>query len=156
VAFDVRRVAAAAALVISATALAGCGGSDNKSSAGNYCDDVAAVKASYIGLLENSITQETFDKLLDDLHTISDEAPASVKDDWTAFSQAANEFNTALHKDGMTLDDVAAMQNDPHMESGPKMDTVMAAASALSSLRIARAEGNVGEEAHKDCGISLD
>lgn len=143
-------------VAVVATTLAACGGSDSAGSSGSYCDDLAAAKASYIGLTENTISQATFASLLDDLHTIRDEAPASVKDDWAAFSKAADEFNTALKNDGMTLDDVAAMQNDPHMEEGPTMDAVMAAATALSSLRVARAQGNIATEAMKDCKISLD
>ena len=153
---NVRRAAAAIVIALAATALTGCGGDNGNSSSGNYCDDLAAAKSSYIGLMENAISQATFDKLLGDLHTLRDEAPSSVKDDWAAFSTAADEFNTALHNDGMTLDDVAKMQTSKHMEEGPAMDAVMKAAGALSSLRIAHAEGNIALEAQKDCKISLD
>jgi hypothetical protein len=79
-----------------------------------------------------------------------------VQDDWAVFSKAADDFNAALHNDGMTIDDVVAMQNDTHMEEGPKMDAVMSAASELSSLRTARALGAIALEARKDCGVSLD
>jgi hypothetical protein len=153
---NVNRFAALAAAALLATALSGCGGGGSNSSSGSYCDDLAAAKASYIGLTENSISQATFNTLLQELHTLRDRAPSSVEADWAAFSEAADEFNTALRNDGMTLDDVVKMQNDPHMEAGPKMDTVMAAASALSSLRVARAQGAIAEEALKDCKISLE
>jgi hypothetical protein len=151
-----KRLSTAAMAALLAVSLIGCGGDDNGASGGNYCDDLAAVKSSYIGLLENTIDQETFDTLRHSLHTLADEAPARVKDDWAFFAKAADDFNTALHNDGMTIDDVAAMQNDPHMEEGPKMDAVMSAAAELSSLHMARVQGALGTEAKKDCGVSLD
>jgi hypothetical protein len=149
-----RFLAMATASLVIGGGLTACGSDDNSS--GGYCDDLTAAKASYIGLLENRIDDETFDNLLGDLHTIRDEAPADVKDDWATFSDAADRFHTALHDIGMTIDDAVAMQNDPNMETGPQMDALMDAAASLSSLRTAKAQGAIAESAQKDCDISLD
>ena len=154
--FCARRLAITTTTALIVAVLVGCGGSGGSSSSGSYCHDLAAAKASYIGLLENTISQGTFDTLRDSLHALRDEAPANVKDDWATFSKAADDFNTALEKDGMTIDDVAAMQNDPNMDQGPTMDQVMSAAAELSSLRTARALSAIGIEAQKDCNVNLN
>jgi hypothetical protein len=146
---------AVCASLLAVTAV-GCGSDDGNGAGGSYCDDVAAVRASFVGLLKNTLHQQAFDKLLDDLHTIRDEAPPGVKDDWAAFSSAADRFNTELDENGMTINDAVRMQQTGQMEHGPEMDRLMAAAHDLGSLRVAEAQGAIATEAKKDCGVDFD
>ncbi len=148
-------VGTAAAAVLSLSALSACGGGDGTSrSSGGYCDDVRSVSASLTALTENSISQQDFEKLLDTLRAIRDEAPSGVKDDWAALSAAADSFRTALDKAGMDMTDLQSMQHG-NMASGRAMDTVMSAAGALSSLRVANARAAIATQAKKACDVDL-
>lgn len=148
------RIAGAASVaILSLGALSACGDDGGTSGSGGYCDDVRSAAESFLGLDDAAISQETFDGLLGALHTISDEAPSDVKDDWATFSAAADSFNAALDKAGMSMDDVQGMHHGP--SSGPQMQAVMQAAASLGSIKVANARAAISKQANSECDVDL-
>lgn len=135
--------------------LAGCGGDDSPSGSGGYCDDLEATRESFVGLLDNQIGQDTFVKLRDSLHTLQDESPAAVKDDWTKVRGAIDTFSVAMEKAHLTMDDMRDMGTG-HMPGGEDMETAMDAAAALGSAEFSTAESAIAAHANRACGIDLN
>lgn len=151
------RLGAAVALVVTTAALlAGCGGDDGKQSGPRgYCDDLSAAKDSFVGLLDNQIGQDTFVKLRDTMHTLRDESPVAVKDDWVTVTGAVETFSAAIEKAGLTMDDMRDMEAGP-MPGGNNMKTAMDAAAALGSAAFSTAESAIAANAKSLCDIDLN
>jgi hypothetical protein len=144
---------AAAAAMLTVTALAGCGDDGNSDGSG-YCSDLGAAKESFAGLLNNQISQDTFVKFKDSLPGLQAEAPASIKGDWTTFNQAVQTFSVAMTKAGLTMDDMRGMGSGP-MAGGVSMRTAMEAAAALGSAKVSTAQSAISANALKECNIDL-
>lgn len=151
-----RIVGAAAASVMTLTVLTGCGGDNGGSSgSGSYCDDLQSAKDSFIGLIDNQITQDTFDQLRAALHTLAAEAPSGAKDDWSTFSHAVDTFSAALDNAGLTMDDLRDM-GAGQMPGGTDMQTAMRAARSLDSVAVSNAQSAIFRNARSECHIDLN
>lgn len=152
-----RILGAATVAIMTMTVVTGCGGDDNGSpgGTGGYCVDLQTAKESFLGLLDNQIGQDTFEQLRTSLHTLTGEAPAAIRDEWTTFSTAVDRFAVALDKAGLTMDDMRDMGTG-EMSGGTDMQTAMDAAAALGSAAVSTAESRIAAHALKECKIDLN
>ncbi len=125
-----RATPAIAALVLGASLLTGCGGGDGGSSSG-YCDDLKSAKEEFSALDSDSPDMADLEKAFDRMHELADEAPDEVKDEWETLDGAITDLTDALDEAGITMDDLAKMQQgempenfDPAklQELAPKME----------------------------------
>jgi len=149
-----RALGAAAAAILTAPVLAGCGDDSSTSSSGSYCGDLRSARDSFTGLLDNHITQDAFENLRDTLHTLRDEAPAALRDDWTTFTGAVDTFSAAMDKAGLTMDDMAKMGTGSM--AGADMQTAMDAARSLGSAEVSTAQSAIAANARNACGVNLN
>lgn len=150
-----RIIGVAVAALLTAAPLTSCGGGGTSENSSPYCQDLRSAKASVRDLQLNRITQQRFDQLVDELHTVRDEAPKDVRAAWATFSVAVDEFQTRLRESGYTMDDMAKM-NEGTMASGPAMDKAMAAARSLGTIAVSNALSSITREASKLCGVNLN
>lgn len=144
------------AILVTMGVVSGCGGDDSGTSgSGGYCGDLQTAKDSFLGLLDNQIGQDTFEQLRESLHTLTAEAPAAVKDEWTTFSTAVDKFAAAMDKAGLTMDDMRDMGTG-QMSGGTDMKTAMDAAAALGAASVSTAQSRIAAHALKACKVDLN
>jgi len=163
--------------------LTGCGGNDNNSSpsegtnstddggnssapsttsgddtggSGSYCDDLKSAKVTVTALGEAHMTQATFDKLTESVHTIAGEAPSDIQDDWNTIADALDTFNAAMSDAGITFDNL----KDLGQPGGPtidpaKLQAITAAAGALDAHALTAASDNIDKQVKSECGFEL-
>ncbi len=149
---------AGAAVLMTVTVLAGCGGGDDGgSSSGSYCDDVQAAKTTVTSLGDADVDQATFDKMTTSVHTIADEAPSDVQDDWNTISDALDTFNTAMTDAGLTFDNIKDLGKPGGPTIDPsKLQAITAAAGKLDTGALTTATDNINKQVKSECGFELN
>lgn len=150
-----RIVGAAAAAMLAAAMLAGCGGGGDSGS-GSYCDDLQSTKDTVTSLGSGALTQATFDKLSASVHSIRDEAPSDVKDDWSSVADGLDAFSAALDDAGLTIDDATNLSPADAAKIDPaKVKAITDASTALSSTAMNSATAAINTEVKSECGFEL-
>jgi len=149
---------AGAAALMTVTLLAGCGGDDNGGgSGGGYCDDLQSTKTTVTALGDADISQATFDKLTASVHTIADEAPDDIKDDWNTIADTLDTFNQAMSDAGIDFDNLQKLGQPGGPTIDPaKLQAITAAAGKLDTDAITTASDNINAQVKKECGFELN
>ena len=140
----------AAAGVLVAGALAGCGGGTDA-----YCDSIESAADEFstfeggtAGDLEQAM--ETFDAL-------ADEAPDDVAADWEVLDNAFSGLEDALEDAGLEFSDLDAMMSGetPADLDPAKMQALAEDLQALATDDIQEAADNIEKHAQDECGVDL-
>lgn len=146
-----RTLTALAPLALVAGLLTGCGGSDTSA----YCDDLKADKAQFESMSGGDISQlgDAFKKM----HELAAEAPDEVKDDWKTVDDALTSIEDALKAAGLSVDDLAAMQNGqmPKGVDMAKLQELAPKLQAMSGSDMAAATEAIDKNAKDVCGVTL-
>jgi ABC-type phosphate/phosphonate transport system substrate-binding protein len=145
-------------LALAATVLASCGSSNSDSSAsGGYCDELKADKAYFESLSGSDADMSNLDQVFTKVHTLADDAPDNVADDWKTLDDAISTIETALKDAGLKPSDLAAMQKG-QMPQGVDLSKLQELAPKLQSLSsgdVTTAANNIADDAKKTCDLDL-
>jgi hypothetical protein len=160
-----RRISAVAAVVVLASALAGCGGDKTDSgsgttgSSGDYCATIQSIKDDVSNGSLDNLSQADFDQLRDKVGDLEASAPADVADDWQSLGDYLGQFDSLLSDAGISLDDLQSLQSGD-LPPGVDTATITRLATKLSALgtstNIDAADKAISASAKKDCDIDLD
>jgi hypothetical protein len=152
-------VIGAVALTLAATGLTACGSdsSSGSSASGSYCDELKADKGDFASLSGSNADLGNLDQVFQKLHTLANDAPDNVADDWKTLDGAVTTIETALKDAGVTSSDLAALQNGqvPKDVDPAKLQALAPKLQALSSTDVTKAADNIAADAKKTCGVDL-
>jgi hypothetical protein len=109
-----KKTLALASIVLMAASLGACGGGDDSSSGGSYCDQIKGLKSSVSDLDFTKLSEDQFSDLQNSLDDIEAAAPSDVKDDWGTLNDAIDQLQGILSGAGLSFDDLRAIQKDPN------------------------------------------
>lgn len=131
-----------------ATTLVGCGGSSD------YCDSLESAN----GALGNVTTQDGKDveKAFDQVHSLAEEAPSEVEDDWKVVDAAVVNLRKSFEEAGLSFDDLGKTGADaPKPPDAAAQKKLQAAAQELASEKVVKANENITKHAKSECDIDL-
>ncbi len=146
-------LALASAALLAAT-LAGCGGS-NDGPDSEYCKDLKAASTQFDSLESNDVSK--LDEAFKTFHTLADEAPAEVKDDWKTLDSGITQVETALKKAGLKFSDFAELQ-EGKMPEGVDVEELQNLATEfqkLNSTEFDKASKAIEKHAKDECKVNL-
>lgn len=147
------------ALTVVATVLAACGSDNSGSSAsgGDYCQELKDDKAFFADLNGSNPDFSKFDEVFQRMHTLADDAPSDVADDWKTLDGAITTLETALQEAGIKPSDLGALQNG-QVPAGADLKKLQALApklQELSSSDVSDAAQRISDHAKDTCGVDL-
>jgi hypothetical protein len=156
--FVKRILSAVAAAALGLGLLTACGDDDGGGSAGSgdYCDDLKAAKKNIDSLQGGDLA--SFEKTVDEVHKLRDEAPDEIKDDWKILSDAFDQIVAAFEKAGLDEDDIAGLQSGeiPDGVDMAALQQAMSEIQALESDELTKATEEIQKHAKDECGIDLE
>lgn len=145
-----QRLVLAAVAALCAGSLTACGGGTKA-----YCDDLRDANKSFGSL--SSADFSKFDDAIARMHTLADEAPDPVADDWKVLDTALNNFQDALKKAGLTTDDLAKMSTGqmPDNFDMSKLQQLQQDMQSLGDQKFQTASNNIEKHAKDECNVDL-
>ena len=145
-----QRLVLAAVAALCASTLTGCGGGTKA-----YCDDLRAANKDFSSL--DSADFSKFDDAISRMHTLADEAPDPVADDWKVLDSALNNFQDALKKAGLTTDDLAKMSTGqmPENFDMSKLQQLQQDMQSMGDQKFQDASNNIEKHAKSECNVDL-
>ena len=145
-------LALASAALLAAT-LAGCGGGDGPDS--EYCKDLKSASTQFDSLSSNDVSK--LDEAFKTFHTLADEAPSDVKDDWDTLDKGITSVEKALDKAGLKFSDFAALQEGkmPEGVDVAKLQGLATEFQKLDSAEFDKASKAIEKHAKDVCKVNL-
>ena len=151
----------AAAAVLGAGVLAGCGGGDDSASGGggndtdSYCDALKDAQDDFSSL--GAGDAGAFEEFVQVAQDLGDEAPDEVADDWKKINDAFADLETKLNEAGIQLDDLDELQQG-QVPEGADQQKLMELSSELNAFgaELNTAGDNISKHAKDECDIDLD
>lgn len=147
----------AAAIVLGAGVLAGCGGDDSSDGGsdqadgggGSYCDRLQGFQDT----LENTQDAASFEKFKEAAEELADEAPGEVADAWNQIEEAFDQLESKLEAVGLDLDDL----DDPSalQSADPEAMATLQEEFAAIGENLDKAGDKISEHAKSECDIDL-
>jgi hypothetical protein len=151
---------ALAGAVLLGSTLTACGGSSDGGGGGgeggDYCKDVKKAAKTFGGVSGGDVEQ--LDKAFASFHTLADEAPSDIKDDWTKLDGAITDVEKALKDAGLKFSDLAELQQGKAPD-GVDMSKLSGLASEMSKLNgpeFTKASKAIDTHARKVCKVDLN
>jgi len=140
-----------------ATVLVGCGSDGGGSASGDYCQELKSDKAYFADLSGSNADLSQLDEVFQRMHTLADDAPDEVADDWKTLDGALTTIETALKEAGLKPSDLAAIQNGqlPPGVDAAKLQALAPKLEALSSSDVDGAASRIASNAKDKCGVDL-
>jgi hypothetical protein len=150
---------ALAGAVLLGTTLVGCGGSDGGGGDGgkgsDYCKDVKSAAKTFDSVSSGDLDQ--MDQAFTTFHTLADEAPSDIKDDWKTLDGAVTTLEKALKDAGVKMSDLADIQAGkvPEGVDVSKLQGLAGEMTKLSSEKYNDASKAISAHAKKTCKVDL-
>jgi hypothetical protein len=147
---SVRIGAAIVGLLMIGSTVAGCGGSSDA-----YCGDLKKASASFGAL--NSADYAKLDEALTTFHSLAEEAPSKVEDDWKTLDGAITTMQKALQAVGLKFSDLGDLQAGkiPAGLDQAKMTQLSAALGKVDATKLVSASKNISKHAKDECNVTL-
>ena len=144
---------AVAALMLSLGSLTACGSDANSA----YCKDLKADKAYFDTLDGSQPDVAKLDEAFSRMHTLADEAPDEVADDWKVLDGAITKITSALKDAGLSFADIAKMQQGqvPKNVDPQKLAALAPKLRAMSSAKVDKASKAIEKHAKTTCNVKL-
>lgn len=147
--------------VLALGAVTACGGSSSSSSSGSddYCTALKDADAKFSAVGNGDVAQ--FGDAFDALRHIDDIAPDNIKPQWDTLTGALDQFQAALDKAGVTMDQLAQLKDatDPsQLPSGldpAKLQQLGTDLQAIGNADVQKASDDISKDAKDTCGIDL-
>jgi hypothetical protein len=105
-----RPIALAAATLLLGTTAA-CGGSSDQASSDagtqQYCAALRSAQKEFGAINSGDVTPANLDKILDRMHSLSEQAPPAVADDWQKLDGAISRLRSGLENLGLSFKDLS-------------------------------------------------
>lgn len=146
-------LALASAALLAAT-LAGCGGS-NDGPDSEYCKDLKSASTQFDSLASSDVSK--LDEAFKTFHSLADEAPADVKDDWATLDEGITSVETALQEAGLKFSDFADLQQGkmPDGVDVAKLQGLATEFQKLDSAEFDKASKAIEKHAKDVCKVNL-
>jgi hypothetical protein len=146
-----QRLVLAAVAALCASILTACGGDGTKA----YCDDLRSANKDFSSLDNADFSK--FDEAISRMHSLADEAPDAVADDWKVLDGALNDLQDALKKAGLTTDDLAKMSEGqmPENFDMTKLQQLQEDMSSLGDEKFKNASDAIEKHAKSECNVDL-
>ncbi len=91
------------------------------------------------------------------MHSLADNAPDNISDDWKTLDDAITTIETALSDAGIKASDLAAMQKGqiPQGADLSKLQELAPKLQSLNSSEVSDAAKNIADDAKKNCDVDL-
>ena len=153
-------VIGAAALALTTSVLAACGsggGSSNAASGGDYCSELKADKTYFQSFNGTNPDISKLGEVFTRMHTLANDAPSEVADDWKTLDGAITTMENALKEAGLQPSDLASLQGGqlPQGVDPAKLQALLPKLQALSSTDVTAAGEAITKNAKDTCGVDL-
>jgi hypothetical protein len=153
-----RSLALAGATLLLGTTVA-CGGSADQAGSQadtqEYCDALRSAQKEFGAIDSGDITPANLDRILDRIHTLAEQAPQPVADDWKQMDGAFSRLQGGLDDLGLSFDDLSdprkLAQVDPQ-----KLQRFGQQMQQLGGQRLDRAGNAIEKHAKQVCHLDLD
>jgi hypothetical protein len=149
---------ALASAVMLASTLAACGGGDggNDGKDGDYCKDIKKAAKTFGDLDSGDLGQ--LDTAFATFHTLADEAPSDIKDDWNKLDGTITKVEKALKAAGVTFADLSKIQSGdiPEGVDVSKLQGLATEMTKLSSAEYTDATKAIDTHAKKVCKVDIN
>lgn len=133
--------------------------STDSAASGDYCDELKLAKQNFSDLTGNSLNEDTYNQMVDELRRIADVAPADVQGDWQRVTDALTQLHDLLATAGITFDDLQAMsagQVPPDVDLN-KLQSLQKKLTKISTdLTTSASSTNIQKSAQQDCGLTFN
>lgn len=139
----------AAAAVMSAGALSGCGGS------GDYCSSLEDTVEEFESFDEGDVEQ--FDGAIESFRDLGDQAPSEIEEEWDTFTGGFDSVESALDDVGADFGDLQGIQTG-EIPEGVDEEELMGALESIQELdsqEFQDASDAIEEHAESECDVSL-
>ncbi len=148
---------ALASAVLLASTLAACGGGDGGSGGedSDYCKDIKKAAKTFDSTTTADATQ--IDKAFAQIHTLADEAPDDIKNDWKKLDDLITDVEKAFADAGLKLSDLSKIQQGetPEGVDTSKLVGLAQEFQKLGSAEYTKAATNIDKHAKKVCKVTL-
>lgn len=140
-----------AALALSLGSLTACGGDDE------YCKELKADKAYFESFSSSSPDFDKLDDALNRFHSLADNAPDEVADDWKVIDEAFTKVEKAMDDAGVKFSDLPKMQQGkvPEGVDASKLAQLGPKLQELTGDKFSKAGDAIQKHAKESCDISL-
>jgi hypothetical protein len=147
-------LALASAALVAAVTLAGCGGGDDGPDS-EYCKDLKSASTQFDSLTSNDVSK--LDEAFKTFHTLADEAPTDIKDDWATLDKGITSVEKALADAGLKFSDFAALQEGkmPEGVDVAKLQGLATEFQKLDSAEFDKASKAIEKHAKETCEVNL-
>jgi len=153
----IKTLAGAAALTLAGTLLTACGGGGGSSASGDYCGELKDDASYFKGLDSSDASSIDFEQVFSRMHTLADDAPSEVADDWKTLDDALTTIEDALKEAGLKPSDLGKLgsgQLPPNVDPS-KLQELLPKLQALSSGDVSDAAQRIATNAKDKCGVKL-
>jgi hypothetical protein len=153
----IKTLVGAAALTLAGTMLTACGGGGGSSASGDYCSELKDDASYFNGLNSNDASSIDFDQVFSRMHTLADDAPSDVADDWKTLDDAFTTIENALKEAGIKPSDLSKMTSGqmPEGVDPSKLAALAPKLQALSSSDFSAAAQRIADNAKDKCDVTL-
>ncbi len=146
-------LALASAALLAAT-LAGCGGSSDGPDS-EYCKDLKSASNQFDSLSSSDVSK--LDEAFKTFHTLADESPSDVKDDWATLDKGITSVEKALKDAGLKFSDFASLQEGkmPDGVDVAKLQGLATEFQKLDSAEFDKASKAIEKHAKDVCKVDL-
>lgn len=148
----------AAALIFAGSVLTACGGGGGSSASGDYCSQLKSDKAFFAGFEGSGSDLSNLDEAFTRMHTLADNAPDEVADDWKTLDGALTTIENALKEAGLKPSDLGGLQSGqvPEGVDAAKLQALLPKLEALSSSNVGEAAQRIADNAKDTCDVDLN
>ena len=145
---------ALASAVLLVSGLAACGGGSGGEDS-DYCKDIKKASKTFGDLSSGDISG--LDKAFATFHTLADEAPSDLEDDWKKLESAITTVEKALKDAGVTFADLGKIQSGqvPEGVDVSKLQGLASEMSKLNSSEFTDASKAIDKHAKDTCKVDL-
>jgi hypothetical protein len=156
----IKTLVGAAALTVAGSVLTACGGggSSDASGGGDYCSQLKADKAFFASFEGSGSDLSNLDEAFSRMHTLADNAPDEVADDWKTLDGALTTIESALKEAGLKPSDLGGLQSGqvPPGVDAAKLQELLPKLEALSSSNVGDAAQRIAANAKDTCDVDLN
>jgi hypothetical protein len=152
----IKTLVGAAVLAATCSVLTACGGGGSSAS-GDYCSELKDDQAFFADFQGNNSDLGNLDEAFSRMHTLADDAPDDVADDWKTLDDALTTIEDALKEAGLKPSDLGKLgsgQVPPNVDPA-KLQELLPKLQALSSTDVSKAAERIASNAKDKCDVDL-
>jgi hypothetical protein len=137
-------------------AVAGCGGGDTESQAGSedYCRSLKSAQQEFGALESGQLSGANLDKIFNRMHSLADQAPEPVADDWQKLDDGISKMQSGLKDLGLSFGDLSDPEKLQDVDP-QKLQKFGQEMQKIGGQQFQQAGEAIERHAKQECGIDL-